>query len=235
MRIFTLLLFFLCVVSSHTCFSQTDTTIKKTRKVSFYFAFDVRWSLVREIPVRIGGLKTGISFRKKHTVGLGYYNLGRPFWGEYFLTNPVEYDAEQTLFSRRQGTNVNVNTKVRLSMDYVSLFYEYRFLAHRKWNMDWNVQLGAGNVKIEVFNKQNGRLIGGYPKMELINLLESSVSVQYKIVQWLGLGAGIGYRYMIQPNDYISTTFNYPIWSLKFILFPGKLVTVFKRQKKWYE
>lgn len=234
MRIFTPL-FLLFIVLSSKSFSQADTTAKRARKLSFYFAFDVRWSLVRDIPVRIGGLKTGISFKRRHAVGLGYYNLGRPFFGEYFLTDQVEYDAQQSLFSRRANTNVDVNTKVRLSMDYFSLFYEYRFLAHRKWNMDWNIQFGAGNVKIEVFNIQNGRMIGGYPKMEMINLVESSVSVQYKIVQWLGLGAGLGYRYMLHPNEYISTTFNYPIWSLKFILFPGQLIPVFQGKKKWYK
>ena len=86
------------------------------------------------------------------------------------------------------------------------------------------------------YHKATGRqLFNGRQKKDFIKLVEASVSVQYKIVEWLGLGAGIGYRYMIQPNDYISTTFNYPIWSLKFILFPGKLVPVFKGKKKWYK
>ena len=215
--------------------AQERPTQKKPKKTSFYFAFDVRWSIVRELPVRISGLKTGISFNRKHAIGFGYYNLGRPLFGQHFVSSPVEYDAKQTLYSRRENGNINVDTKVRLSMDYLSLFYEFRFLARKKWNLDWNTQLGAGNVEIVILNKKNEKVIGGYPKMRMISLVETSVSVQYKIVDWFGLGAGLGYRYMINPNEYISATFNYPIWSLKVMLFPGKLIPVLKGQKKWYK
>lgn len=214
--------------------AQDDSTTSK--RSTFYFALDVRRSIVRELPVRISGLKMGVTFKQNHSIGIGYYNMGRPILGGIHISRPVEYDENKTIVSKRDGSRFDLNARIKLEMAYASLFYEYRFFTHRKWNMDVNSQFGFGNVYIYAYDKVNDRqLFNGKPKKDFIKLVEASVSVQYKIVEWLGLGAGIGYRYMIQPNDYISTTFNYPIWSLKFILFPGKLVPVFKGKKKWYE
>ena len=221
-------------VSASGSLAKQDSTSRKKKKYGLYFSFDIRKSLVREIPVRMSGLKIGITFHKKHSIGIGYYNLGRPIFNDYYISDPAEYDASQTLFSKKQGKKIDVETTVKLSLAYASFFYEYRFLARRKWNMDFNTQFGAGIVNIEVINKTNGRLIGA-PKKDLVKLLEASVIVQYKIFSWLGLGAGMGYRYMINPNEYISTTFNYPIWTVRLVLFPAKLRPVFKGEKKWYK
>lgn len=214
--------------------AQDDSTSSK--RSSFYFALDVRRSIVRELPVRISGLKIGVTFKRNHSIGIGYYNMGRPILGGLRISRPVEYDENKTLISKRDGSNFHLHARIKMEMAYASLFYEHRFFTHRKWNMDINGQFGFGNVYIYAYDKATGRqLFNGKPKKDFIKLVEGSVSVQYKIVEWLGLGAGVGYRYMIQPNDYISTTFNYPIWSLKFILFPGKLIPVFKGRKKWHE
>lgn len=238
MQLFKSFLLFLLLAATFSTKSiaQADSTSTKTKKASFYFALDVRRSIVRELPVRISGLKIGVTFKRNHSIGIGYYNMGRPIFGSFRISRPVEYDENKTLISKRDGSSFDLNARIKLEMAYASLFYEHRFFTHRKWNMDINGQFGFGNVYFYAYDKATGRqLFNGKPKKDFIKLVEASVSVQYKIVEWLGLGAGVGYRYMIQPNDYISTTFNYPIWSLKFILFPGKLVPVFKGQKKWYE
>jgi hypothetical protein len=239
MRLLTLLAF-LCVFSPNSWAQveeiPSDSTSKKVKKVGFYFSLDVRRSVVRELPVRISGLKIGVTFKGNHSIGLGYYNMGRPIFGGLYISKPIEYDEDKTLISKRDGSNFDVHTRIKLEMAYTSLFYEHRFFTHRRWNMDVNGQFGIGSVHIYAYDKANGQqLFNNRPKKDFIKLVEGSVSVQYKLVEWLGLGAGIGYRYMIQPNDYISTTFNYPIWALKFILFPTKLVPVFKGQRKWYE
>jgi len=215
--------------------SGLDSTFQKIKKVTFYFSLDIRRSLVRDIPVRISGLKIGVRIKQNHSIGVGYYNLGVPFFGQYYISNPVDYDADQTLFSRRQGKNVNVETRFKLSMAYFSLFYEHRFLARRKWNMDITGQIGNGILNIDVFNKQNGRKIVGESHKPNVKLVEASISVQYKMTSWLYAGAGVGYRQMINTDEYVSKTFNYPIYTLKLILVPNKLVSVFNGQRKWHE
>lgn len=175
--------------------AQTDSTLTKIKKASFYFALDVRRSIVREIPVRISGLKIGVTFKRNHSIGIGYYNMGRPIFGGLYISRPVEYDENRTLISKRDGSNFDLHARIKMEMAYASLFYEHRFFTHRKWNMDVNGQFGFGNVYIYAYDKETGRqLFNGRPKKDFIKLVEASVSVQYKIVEWLGLGAGVGYR-----------------------------------------
>jgi hypothetical protein len=238
MRILSTLIFLQLSVLSF-AFGQDSTSenadYKRSKKIGFYFSLDIRRSVVRDVPVRISGLKMGVSFLKNHALGIGYYNLGRPILGGLYVSNPVEYDEQRTFISRKSGQNLNLHARIKLEMAYASLFYEHRFLARRKWNMDVTAQYGLGHLYIYAYDKIDGHLIGGKAKRDNISLVEGSVSVQYKIVEWFGIGAGFGYRYMINPNEYISTTFNYPIWTLKLILFPLKLGPVFKGQKKWYK
>ncbi len=195
---------------------------------------DVRRSLVRDVTAKISGLKVGLTFLRRNTVGIGYYNMGRPIFQDYYVSNGVDYDATQAFVSKKTGQNVDVETRVQLSMAYISLFYEYRVLAHRKWNIDLTIQSGFGQAYIIAYNKANNRLAPGYPHHIPINLLEGSVLVQYKIFTWFGAGAGVGYRHMLNPDDYVTSTFNYPIWILKFMIFPGKLLNVAKGKEKWY-
>jgi hypothetical protein len=207
---------------------------KKQNKLNLYFSFDIRRSLVRDVPVGITGLKLGITIKKRHSIGIGYYNMGRPIFRDYYVSNPVYYDAQQTFLSKRTGQNVDVDTRVELSIAYFSLFYEYRILAHRKWNIDLTLQSGFGEAYLVAFNKTNGRLLPDYPRHIPINLIEGSVLFQYKIFTWFGAGLGVGYRNMLNPSEYVTTTFNYPIWVVKLMIFPAKIWQVTKGKEKWY-
>ncbi|MBC7390987.1 MAG: hypothetical protein H7329_17405 [Opitutaceae bacterium] len=231
MQLYTIL--FLIFLKSVTSFSSIGDSTKTLRKINFYFALDIRKSLVRDIPIKMTGLKIGATFKKKHTVGFGYYNLGRPIFG-YYLNDPVEYDANQSLRTK-SGSSIDIPTTVSLSFQYFSLFYEYRILARKKWNLDWTAQYGIGRAYITATNQKNGLRIPGYPKSSRVHLLESSILLQYKVFTWLGVGAGVGYRYILNPNEYISATFNYPIWVIKLMVSPGKLLKVFKGKEKWYK
>ncbi len=224
---------FLAFFACNSALGSNGDSLKPLRRINFYFALDIRKSLVKDIPIRMTGLKIGVTFKKKHTIGIGYYNMGHPILG-YYTSDPVEYDANQSLVTR-SGRSVYVPTSVSLSLQYFSLFYEYRILARKRWNLDWTAQYGIGKAYISATNQRNGLRIPGYPKSTHIHLLESSVLLQYKIFSWLGAGAGIGYRYMLNPNEYISTTFNYPIWVIKLMVSPAKLLKVFRGKEKWYK
>ena len=226
-------LVFLVLVKSISAFSSICDSTKRVKKINFYFALDIRKSLVRDIPIKMIGLKIGATFKRKHTIGFGYYNLGRPIFG-YYNSSPVEYDANQSL-KTKSGKSIDIPATVSLSLQYFSMFYEYRILARKRWNLDWTAQYGIGRAFITATNQKNGFRVPGYPKSTSVHLLESSILLQYKVFSWLGVGGGIGYRYMLNPNEYISTTFNYPIWVIKLMVSPGKLLKVFRGKEKWYK
>jgi hypothetical protein len=51
-------------------------------------------------------------------------------------------------------------------------------------------------------------------------LNEISGQVNYKIVPWLGVGAGIGYRNIWNKSALLQKTFDAPVYIIKIIIYP---------------
>ena len=56
-----------------------------------------------------------------------------------------------------------------------------------------------------------------------VNLYVNEISgqVNYKVTPYLGLGAGIGYRNLLNKKSVLNTTFDAPIYIAKIIIYPG--------------
>ena len=54
-------------------------------------------------------------------------------------------------------------------------------------------------------------------------IYELNVSGHYKIIPWLGVGLGSGYRFMYSGNSNTSRNFNSPIYVLKIKVFLGDI------------
>ena len=195
----TIFVFILLLVSASN-FSQENIP----KKWKFAFQLDNRFSSIRNTDITIFGAK----------VGLQYKNLTRFGVGASFIVNPVtiEYFNKKL---RVQETNV-------LSFWYVSVFNDWILYKSNHWECFLTEQMGTGNPSLK--REVNDEVVANINVRLLLN--EISGQVNYKINNWIGVGAGIGYRNILNNNPQLKNNFDAPIYIAKIIIYPE---TIFKK------
>ena len=153
--------------------------------------FDSRSSFVSGRNARIQGLKAGVSFRKTLTLGLGY---------SWLVSDIKEFI----------GTG-ETGAEGQLKMRYISLFAEYSFYRKGPWEATIPLQIGLGKSFLQIKDA------GGKQKMNAnsVVLYEPVMTVEYKVLNLIGIGGGVGYRIMLQNNKDIDYQFSSPVYVIK--------------------
>lgn len=211
-----LLLFFL--VFSVLVYSQgknwQDTFLKYIRfKPDPVFTLAGRNSFVQDRPVKIDGIKIGASFGGRIYFLIGYHQT----------RFPVEKEVRYNAF-----TNNELIVKQITGLKYLSLGGEYIFYQTPRWDLGLGALTGYGWAR-RVENLPDGTWYSeSYPKFIPI---ETSFSAFFRVLNWFGLGAGIGYRYAAF-NKRISDDFSGPIYTFGLGLMPRTLYRAVFDQKK---
>jgi hypothetical protein len=194
--------------------SEVDTaTVKKTKLV---FAFDARFSSIHGQNVRINGFKLGWERFEKNRYGIGLYAL----------RNPVPIDNKQAEVYNIGGLETDtLNLETNLS--YLALFWDHIIVRKRRYEISLNMELGSGSAELgyrdslRLDNNQNPQLF----KLDKVSfgVLEFSFAGHYKVLPWIGPGAGIGYRTVLSSDENVSNAFSGPIGILKIKIFLGPL------------
>jgi hypothetical protein len=160
--------------------------------------FDSKRSFIANRDVNIFGVRAGLEFDRKAAVGFGYYFLSSPFYSNFI--HPAD-----------SGGGLDT-TRSRLRFSYVSVWFEYMLLASRRWELSLPLSLGFGEAEFEGFEETT---------YTPVLLLEASLEAQYKIVPWLGLGAGLGYRQPYAGDPSVRKNFGAPIYRFGVRFFLG--------------
>lgn len=183
-------------------------------KPKLSFRFDNRYSFTATTPSRIIAFKLGAEFAEKFRIGGGYNRL------QSKITKPVYIESG--------GINVDTVTST-LKMGYLSYYAEYVFFKNKRWEFSIPIQLGFGNTHFE-YNYGGHRFRNNW---SVIINYEASVTGQYKIVKWIGIGAGLGYQLMLKDNPHIDENFNTPIYVIKIKIFIGDIYkSIFPKKNK---
>lgn len=171
---------------------------------------DSRRSFISRRDVQVFGVRGGYDLDNKVRFGVGAYFLRSPFYRTFFFENP-DNGGRDTLTAR-------------LRFNYMTLFVEPVLLSTRRWEVSFPLHLGIGDSRYE----------GPGPidafTLRTVMLTEVGVAAHYKIFQWIGLGAGVGFRQMIRGNIYIREDFNAPTYSFAVKIFTGYIIDqVFNR------
>jgi hypothetical protein len=165
--------------------------------------FDNRFSFIRDTDVKTIGIKVGLNFRRKFKVGLGF--------------NQMLFNVEKVAFDEIAG----VNRSVELEYSYFSPYIEYVYYNTRKWEFSLSFQHGIGGASYQYTNA-NGK------KVKLINSLvlsyEPAMLIDYKIIRWVGIGTGIGYRMVYYKEPGIKEKFSSPEYVIKLKIYLGEIV-----------
>ncbi|MFN8698465.1 MAG: hypothetical protein ACK500_12155 [Flavobacteriales bacterium] len=152
---------------------------------------DTRNSFITGRSAQIWGVKAGVSFGKRFNLGLAYS------WLHTDISKPL---AEP---------NENLNGFIRLR--YFGPFAEYTFYRKGNWEATVPLQLGFGRSFLaEETGEIPGRLNEGN-----VFLYEPAMVVDYKILNLIAVGGGVGYRLMLVNNRNLDQRFTAPVYTIR--------------------
>ncbi|MFN7013285.1 MAG: hypothetical protein ACK4ON_03335 [Bacteroidia bacterium] len=175
-------------------------------KPKFSARFDSINSFVESQNARIFGIKIGWEYNDAIKLGIGYNRLDSKIAKPRYEINKV--------------TSVFDTLESVLKFEYLSPFFEYVFFKTKRWEHAIPVQIGIGNSRYEYVDKTG---IVHYENYRPVVLYEPAMTTQFKIFQWIGLGAGVGYRLILVGNRQINENLNSPIYVLRIKVFLGDL------------
>lgn len=156
---------------------------------------ETRNSFLLNDTVKFRGIKLGLRFGNKFKIGLSYN------WLKSNIYNQVAY-----FYSSSKDT-----TKGFFKMNYFALYTKIVYHKTKRWEFSTPLQFGYGSSwlqdksKLSFKNQQ-------YKKNMFV--YEPTVSVQFKLLKWLGIAGNIGYRFVWHKDENILNHLNGPIYVL---------------------
>jgi hypothetical protein len=131
---------------------------------------------------------------QKYRLGVGYHYLS----SEIVRNIPV---------SSESGT---VNTNARVRLRYGTLSAEYILFSNDLWQVSAPLMLGMGASFYEPPSNKYAKTDG-----QFTFLIEPAVTVQYNIIPFIGIGTGIGYRFMPVGDSSLRPVFATPVYDVR--------------------
>ncbi len=209
-----LLLFFVATLKAQ----PTLDTIKYclTQKPHLFLKFDNRNSFIENSRAKIFGVVMGINYGNRLYFGIGYNQLYPP------TTN---FD-EKFYFVNHYGKKDSVIEKLKLF--YISVEAEYVFYQTKDWQLSMPLQIGIGDT----YYKYTMEGVKTRADEKLSFVYEPAVSIEYKPFKWAGVGADLGYRFMIAQNRKLNQKFTSPIYAFKILIYYSEIYNYFFRKVK---
>jgi hypothetical protein len=204
-----LLLYFFCFLfqlsfAQEKSIKTFETEFKKSFKTKPHLdvKFDSRFSFIRGADLRTSGFKVGISFNRKFKMGLGYNQLIIPTKSTIKI-DELKFDVE-------------------LEYDYLSPYFEYVYYNSKRWEFNISTQIGFGRANYQYYNPEIQKTIR--TRHSNIISYEPAMLIDYKIIRWVGIGTGVGYRLVLYKNSGIEEKISSPVYIVKLKIYLGEIV-----------
>ena len=183
----------------------TDSLMLSLQKpVRLQFKLDTRNSFIASRRAQITGIKIGADFGKTLRIGGGFNFLNSNFTKEKNYPSPLGVD---TILQK-------------LKLRYMCYYIEYVFYRTPHWEFSVPVQFSVGAAW---YNYTFKNVEGLRSRKHLVVLYEPTLSGQYKIFPWLGVGLDLGFRYALIKNKFIEEKLTSPIYVFKVLIYWGEL------------
>lgn len=189
------------------------------QRPQLFAKLDGRNSFIENSRAKIFGIKAGVSYGKRLQFGIGYNQLYPP--AENFDTKLYFYDNYGRLYP----------VTAHLRMYYISAYAEYVFYETRHWELSMPLQFGIGKSYYKYI------LSGAKIKTdESFNFIyEPAIAIEYKFVKWIGVGADLGFRFMITSDKHLNKNFTSPTYAFKFLIYYSEIYKSLFPKSKWAE
>lgn len=204
MRALIALAFFLAALPPALAqWSDTSRAHDIQDKPRFILNFDARRQEVRGRIVRFFGLRAGVQERY-NIYALGVYGLGDPFQESGVKLEDIGRDS----------------VDVRSTMGYLSLTYERILFDTPKWQMSVPFMIGLGQAEVDY--KDSTSVYMPYREARVVPL-ESGIRASYKVLFWLYVQGGLGYRQVTGPSSLVNKEFSGATWNFGLSIKFGKI------------
>lgn len=176
------------------------------QKKSPSFKFETRNSFITGSTAKVYGIKAGISYGKRFSIGLGYNFIGTE------LTQELELPDNSIL-------------PADIRMNYLAPYAEYSFYQKGPWEVSVPIQLGVGKSFLRYESNDEKVVIN----RNTVVIYEPGMTFEYKILKLIGVGAGFGYRIMLRNNPEIEQQFTSPVYALRLRLIFDELYGRYKQ------
>ena len=175
------------------------------QRITPSFKFDSRNSFITGSTAKIYGIKAGIAFGTRMSLGLGYNFIGT--------------ELEEELIVDGQWLRATI------CMNYLAPFIDYSFYRRGAWEVSTPIQLGVGNSFLRHTTDEGNHILN---KSRIV-LYEPGMAFEYKILKLIGVGAGVGYRIMLKNNHGIQQQFTSPVYALRLRLIFEEIYARYKK------
>ncbi len=210
-----LVILFVCFFLSATSQPAVDS-IKQSLKAtpSLYGNIGTRNSFINNNRAQVFGVKLGLNYGAHVRLSIGYHQL---------YSSPSAFDKKLS-YINEQNVLETIDSKLRLF--YFSTQVEYLYHQSNKWRFSIPLQIGLGQVfyRYELNNK-NKKV-----DASTIFVYEPAVSIEYKVLKWVGVGADIGFRFIVTDYKQISDKLNSPTYAFKVLVFYNEIYNTFLKK-----
>ncbi len=165
------------------------------KKPGIDFSIETRNSFLFNDTVKFRGIKAGVRFGKKFRVGLSFNWLKSNLYNQAAFFYNSSKDSSKGYFK----------------MAYFAIYAKILYHKTKRWEFSTPLQIGYGNSWLQ--QKQKLSFKNQQFKKAMI-IYEPTVSVQFKLLKWLGVAGNIGYRFVWHKDEKILSYLNGPIYVL---------------------
>jgi hypothetical protein len=158
--------------------------------------FGSRFSFFSNQPAVIQSVGLGLSYGKRISFGLCYH----------WMSNKLRDD--RAFFDK--NSEQNRIEDARLYFRYLSIYGNLVYHKTKRWKFNIPIHAGIGRT----FFKTEDKSLNLRTPKKFLMIYEPAVHVQFKIIRWLGIGANIGFRFVIQREKFVANQFNSPTYAL---------------------
>ncbi len=219
---FAILLITILTIATHRVSAQTNKTVVDTPLISFknkpkiFLTLDKTSSFISGKGATTNEIRLGLDFKKTIRFGIGYAALVSDVVDDKIITTQV--------------TGIDSTVPAQLSLSYMTLSAEYTFYDSKRWQITMPVTLGIGSSYFNYFEKVNGEFLTKKTDQGTVVLLGPSGIATYRILRWVGLSAGLGYRRAIVNNGKVKESIDSPVYLFRIRIFMGEIYkSVFPR------
>jgi len=169
--------------------------------------FSTRQTFIDVFKAPVLSAKIGVDFNNKVRMGGGISFLKDPYLSNRYVTD--------------QGLTFPV--KSSLHFQYFHYYFEYVYYKTKKWEFSVPIELGLGRT----FNTYEVNSEKFTENKRIVFVYQPVVTGYYRFTYWFGIGADVGYRFLLTGDKKNRQTFSAPVYAFNTIIFWGALYKKF--------
>jgi hypothetical protein len=192
------------------------------QKPQLFGKLDTRNSFIYNSRIKIFGLKAGLSYGKRLHIGIGYNQI-------YPFAKASKNFNEQVYFTNDDNKPDSVTALLKLF--YFSAHVEYIFYQNKHWQLSIPLQIGLGQTyyHYELFGERHNT------DQHACFIYEPAVSTEYRFYKWIGVGADVGFRFMLTNSKALNQKFNSPTYAFKLLIYYNEIYKSLFPNSKWVD